>query len=89
MKTMLVSDGVGKDGKDSYGETYWVNHIFMASDATILRDGKINTFGLDHTSLCGKNYGALNYYNLNSPYCFKCAKIADKLGYNRIEENNV
>lgn len=81
MKFMMVGDGVGINGKESYGEIYWVNHIFLPNDAIIMSDGKISQgIGLDHTALCGKYCAALNADNLKRPKCSICIKIADGIG---------
>lgn len=81
MKMMMVGDGVGIDGKESYGEIYWVNHIFTARCAGLMSDNSILSFGLDHTALCGKYFGALNACAGNKITCQGCLKIAVKIGF--------
>jgi hypothetical protein len=88
MKRMIVGNGVGRLGKEGYGEIYWVNHIFLPTDAIIMSDGTISQSNLDHTALCGKSYGCLNGEREDKPNCSICIKIAAGIG-NNIKGSNV
>ena len=81
MKMMMVGDGVGVNGKESYGPIYWVNHIFTSSNVSLMSDGRISSFGLDHTALCGKYFGALNACGNSRVTCQVCLNLAKKIGY--------